>query len=118
MTNNIIKKALISEKSFAKVAQSKYSFLVDNNARKEEIAATCHDLFGVEVLSVNTISIPGKVKKGRKGMGKRSDIKKAIISVKPGQKIDLFETEAETEEKSKKTKKSKKEVVGNQPENK
>jgi large subunit ribosomal protein L23 len=112
--NKLIKKPLISEKSFGKVASGKYTFVVDRNADKEDIAKACTDLFGVTVVSVNTANYQGKVKRTKKGEGSRSDYKKAIITVKAGQKIDLFEIEGE-EEKNKK-KKERKEEKGNKQE--
>jgi len=98
---NILKKPLVSEKSFSKVAMSKFTFIVNNSASKYEIKAMVEDLFKVTVTAVNTINIIGKVKKGKKGMGKRSDIRKAIVTLKKGDKIDLFEIEKEDKEKSK-----------------
>jgi large subunit ribosomal protein L23 len=75
---------------------------VKKDARKEEIAKMSESLFGVKVLGVNTANFKGKIKKTKKGSGKRSDFKKAIITVKPGNKIDLFEIE--TPEESEKLK--------------
>lgn len=92
----ILKKALISEKSFQEAALSKFTFIVDKKASKESVAASCKELFGVDVLSVNIINTIGKVKRTKKGEGKRSDQKKAIITCKKGQKIDLFEEVEET----------------------
>ncbi|MEI6498666.1 MAG: 50S ribosomal protein L23 [bacterium] len=111
--NKILKKALISEKSFSVAGESKYTFIVDRLARKEEISSTCENLFGVNVLSINTMNYKGKVKMSKTGRGKRSDVKKAIITVKKGQKIDLFEHESDKKEtkEDKKDKKSKSDKV-------
>ncbi|OQA04551.1 MAG: 50S ribosomal protein L23 [bacterium ADurb.Bin400] len=91
--NKVLKKALISEKSFQQVADSKYTFLVDPRASKETIAALCNELFGVSVVDINTATYKGKVKRTKQGSGKRSNFKKAVVTVKPGDKIDLFEIE-------------------------
>jgi large subunit ribosomal protein L23 len=107
MNTSLFKKPLISEKSFAEAALGKFTFVVDKKASKEEIKETCEQLFGVNVVCINTANIIGKVKKTRKGQGKRSDYKKAVISLKKGQKIDLFEIETE-EDKAKKAKEDKK----------
>ncbi|MEK7096503.1 MAG: 50S ribosomal protein L23 [Patescibacteria group bacterium] len=104
-----IKKALVSEKSFREVAAGKVTFVVDKRATKEEIAKNCAELFKVTVLDVNTTNIIGKVKRTKKGMGKRSDYKKAIITLKKGDKIDLFEIEEE-EKKDQKSKSASKQV--------
>lgn len=99
--NNPFKSALISEKSFQKVAQSQYTFVVDKRLSKKEIGQSCRDLFNVTVLSVNTANFKGKVKRTKKSTGQRSDFKKAIITLKKGDKIDLFEVEEKEKSASK-----------------
>ncbi len=105
--NNILKKALVSEKSFSNVGKDKFTFIVDPKADKETIADVCEKLFGVNVLEVNTANIKGKVKMSKRGKGKRSDFKKAVVTLKKGQKIDLFDIETEKSDKDKKTKEQK-----------
>lgn len=114
MNPNILKRALISEKSFKDAANSKFTFIVDKKADKANIVEACENLFAVNVIGVNILNINGKVKRGKKGSGKRSDYKKAILTLKKGQKIDLFETEEEAKaaaKTNKKEKADKKEVV-------
>ena len=98
---NILKKPLVSEKSFAKVSENKFTFIIDDSSSKDDVRAAVQDLFNVTVLSINTINIPGKIKKGKKGFGRRSDVRKAILTLKKGDKIDLFEVETEDKGKSK-----------------
>ena len=100
--SNTLKSALISEKSFADVARSKYTFVVPKDLDKKMVAAECEKIFGVKVLSVNIMNYNGKIKTNRKGKGKRSDWKKVIVTVKTGQKIDLFEIEEKDKEKKNK----------------
>jgi large subunit ribosomal protein L23 len=100
MEKMILKRALISEKSFAQATKGKFSFAVDQSATKEIVAKSVEELFGVNVLSVNILNTIGKIKRSKKGFGKRSDCKKAIVTLKKGQKIDLFEIE-KPEEKGK-----------------
>lgn len=107
MNTNILKKALISEKSFTKAAESKFTFVVQKASTKGEVAMAVEELFGVNVLAVNIINTIGKVKRSKKGLGRRSDIRKAIVTLKKGQKIDLFEVE-EPKEKEKGKAKSEK----------
>lgn len=95
----ILKKPLISEKSFADAALGKFSFVVAKSATKEDIASIVKELYQVDVIDVNTANYKGKVKSTKRGKGKRSDFKKAIITLKSGQKISLFETEEKKEEK-------------------
>ena len=106
MSNNI-KKALISEKSYLLATKGKYSFLVDQDSDKEAIKNKIEKLFGVNVLSVNSANYTGKTKMTRRKSGKRANFKKVILTLKAGQKIDLFELE-NTEETNKKEKKNKK----------
>lgn len=95
MSDYILKKALVSEKSFSRAAEGKFTFVVRHDADKASVAAAVKDLFKVNPLQVNILNIKGKVKRSKKGRGKRSDIKKAIVTLKKGEKIDLFEIEKE-----------------------
>lgn len=107
MDTNILKRALVSEKSFSKVAEGKFTFVVAKTANKKAITESIEELFGVNVLSINMLNIMGKVKRSKKGLGKRSNYKKAIVQLKKGQKIDLFEIE-KPDEKEKGKKKAEK----------
>lgn len=99
--NNVFKKVLMSEKSFRDAGDGKYTFVVDSRENKETIAKTCEILFGVTVLSVNSMNYNGKIKMTRRIKGKRSDFKKVILTLKSGDKIDLFETEEKEKKKEK-----------------
>ena len=99
--NNLIKKILVSEKSFTAATGGKYSFIVDKAMRKESIAKAVEELFAVSVLSVNSMNYKGKVKSTKRKMGTRNNFKKVILSLKPGQKIDLFEIEGDEKENKK-----------------
>lgn len=101
MNPTIIKQALISEKSFREASLGKFTFIVARDASKEEVGTLCKELFGVNVLSVNVMNFKGKIKKGKKGLGKRSDFKKAVVTLKKGEKIDLFDIEKEEDPKQK-----------------
>ena len=67
------------------------TFLVDPHANKIEIKRVVEGLFKVNVLSVHTISVKGKVKRMGRFSGKRKDFKKAIITLKEGDRIEYFE---------------------------
>lgn len=99
--NNLIKKILISEKSFQAAAGGKYSFIVDKAMTKESIAKSIKNLFSVSVLSVRSMNYKGKVKSVKRKLGTRNDFKKVILSLKPGQKIDLFEIEGDDKKEAK-----------------
>ncbi len=97
----IIKKPIISEKSFAESTLGKYTFIVDASATKDDLKNALSESFRVNVVSVNTANYKGKIKRTRGKLGKRSDFKRAIFMLEKGQKISLFETESE--EKNKKS---------------
>ena len=89
---NIIKKPIISEKStaLAEVA-NRYVFKVESTATKIEIKNAVEQLFKVKVKAVNTIVMHGKNKRAGRFEYKRSNWKKAIITLAQGQKIELFQ---------------------------
>jgi len=101
MNSSLIKSALISEKSFTAAGNSKFTFVVDKSATKAEVAEIIAELFNVEVLDVNMVRVKGKVKRSRKGLGKRPDFKKAILTLKKGSKIDLFEVDKDEKKQDK-----------------
>ncbi len=107
----IIKKPLISEKSFTESSNGKFIFSVDKNISKIDAKKYIEEIFKVNVVKVNSVKIQGKVKRTKNGLGKRSDIKKMIFQLKKNQKIALFE--AEKEEKPQKADKSAKKASDN-----
>ena len=90
---DIIRRPIITEQSMADVADKKYVFMVDVNANKTEIKAAVELAFGVKVAKVNTIRMQGKVKRtGAYPAGKRSDVKKAVVTLTADSKtIEFFE---------------------------
>jgi large subunit ribosomal protein L23 len=89
----IVKRPLITEKSMGLGGLNKYAFEVDINANKIEIADAVKRIFSVEVAKVNTLRVKGKMKRfGRFPMGKTPDWKKAYVTLKPGQRIEIFES--------------------------
>ena len=95
---SIIKKPLITEKSMGMTGLSKYVFEVDIDANKIEISNAVKTIFSVDVEKVNTLVVKGKKKAGstRSGKahrttGKTADWKKAYVTLKPGQRIEIFE---------------------------
>lgn len=88
----IIQRPLITEKSLAqKSERNKVSFLVDRRANKQEIREAVERIFAVKVVAVNTVFIKGKRKRTRMREGKRPDQKKAIVTLREGDKIEFFE---------------------------
>jgi len=85
----IIRAPLITEKMTLLSEQNQFGFKVSLDATKPEIAAAIEGLFNVKVLKVNTLVVKGKTKRFRGRRGVRSDIKKAIVTLAPGQSIDF-----------------------------
>ena len=81
---------VVSEKSYSLLDAGKYTFLVDPRSNKTEIKIAVQSIFGVTVESVNTVNRKGKTRRTRQGQGKRKDVKRAIVSLAPGQTIDIF----------------------------
>ncbi len=86
---DLITRPVITEKATAASEQHKVIFRVRNDATKTQVKQAVEGLFKVEVTSVNTINVQGKTKGFRGRAGKRSDFKKAIVTLKEGQSIDL-----------------------------
>ncbi|NPU85122.1 MAG: 50S ribosomal protein L23 [Syntrophaceae bacterium] len=88
----IVKKAILTEKStVAKEEANKYVFEVDPRANKIEITQAIEKLFKVKVLNVNVLNIEGKRKRTGKILGRRKSWKKAVVTLAPGSRIELYE---------------------------
>jgi len=89
---SIVRKALITEKGTAlRELRNQYHFEVARDANKIEIRHAIETIFSVKVDHVRTMQMRGKVKRQGRYLGKRSDWKKAIVTLLPEQKIELFE---------------------------
>ena len=91
---DILIKPVVSEKSYGLMDQGKYTFEVDPRSNKTEIKIAVEKIFGVKVTAVNTINRKGKTRKTRFGLGKRKDVKRAIITVAGDDAIDIFSGQA------------------------
>lgn len=80
---------VVSEKSYGLLDEGKYTFEVDPRANKTEIKIAVEQIFGVKVAAVNTISRKGKARRTRFGIGRRKDVKRAIVTLREGT-IDIF----------------------------
>ena len=95
---NVIIRPIVSERSFDLMEQGKYTFEVAKTASKEEIADAVEKIFGVHVLKVNTMSVKGKLKRLRTTKaGVTRSWKKAIVTLAPGEQIEIFASEAAAE---------------------
>ncbi|MEY3260023.1 MAG: hypothetical protein RIT46_852 [Pseudomonadota bacterium] len=80
---------VITEKATLLSEQNKVVFKVAQDATKDEIAAAVEELFKVKVTKVNTMVTKGKTKRFRGTIGRRNDVKKAIVTLAEGQSIDI-----------------------------
>ena len=90
----VIVRPLITERSTALKENHKYSFEVHPDATKKEIKNAVESIFKkekVEVTKVNTANVPAKVRRFGRSLSKSYRWKKAIVTLKPGQKIEFFE---------------------------
>ena len=92
IATDVIKSPLITEKlDRAREKLRQYAFVVDREATKHDVARAVESLFRVQVEAVRTHVIRGKSKRVGRSIGQRPNYKKAIVTLKDGEKIDLFE---------------------------
>jgi large subunit ribosomal protein L23 len=89
---DVIIRPIVSEKSYAGIEANRYTFLVHPNANKTEIKEAIQKIWNVRVLGVNTMNRKGKVKRQRYVTGRRSDQKRAVVTLAAGDSIEIFET--------------------------
>ena len=88
---DIIISPVVSEKSYDMIEKGNtYTFVVDRRSNKSEIKMAVEQVFGVRVMRVNTMNRKGKMKRQGWKMGKRKDTKRAVVTLAPGNSIDLF----------------------------
>ena len=88
---DILIRPIVPEKSTALMEQGKYTFRVPLAATKIQIRQAVEQIFKVKVQAVNTMRYEGKLKRMGRTQGRRSDWKKAVVTLKPGEAIELFE---------------------------
>jgi len=88
---SVIIRPIISEKSYAGIENNRYTFEVDKRATKPEIRDAVTEVFKVTVTSVNTMRVPGKTRRLRASTGTTRSWKKAVVTLKEGDKIEFFE---------------------------
>ncbi|RJQ53560.1 MAG: 50S ribosomal protein L23 [Actinobacteria bacterium] len=88
---DVILRPIISEKSYDQIEKNKYTFEVDKRATKPQIKRAVEEIFDVGVLAVNTIKVHGKPKKQGYTRGRRPDRKKAVVTLREGDRIEIFE---------------------------
>jgi large subunit ribosomal protein L23 len=88
----VIEKPIVSEKSMKGAPRGKYAFRVNPKANKIEIRSAIEQYYKVKVKAVNTMTVKGKSRRiGRFPEGRTSDWKKAVVTLAPGERIDILE---------------------------
>lgn len=87
----VLIRPFVTEKSTYLASQGKYVFEVAGSANKIQIAQAITDLYGVTPVGVNVVRVRGKVVAYGRSLGKRKDIKKAIVTLPQGKTIEVFE---------------------------
>ena len=87
---DVLRRPVVSEKSYGLLDEQKYTFEVDPDANKTEIKLAVEKVFKVKVADVNTLNRKGKRRRTRSGFGKRPDTKRAIVRLAEGDRIDVF----------------------------
>lgn len=89
--NSILVRALVTEKSAVKQSENKYSFVVVNGANKGAVRQAVFEVYGVKPVAVNMINVQGKPIRFGNHSGKRSDYKKAVVTLPKGKSIVIHE---------------------------
>ncbi|MCK9874842.1 50S ribosomal protein L23 [Frankia sp. AgPm24] len=87
---DVILRPVVSEKSYGLLDENVYTFIVHPDANKTQIKLAVQQIFSVRVLRVNTINRQGKRKRTKHGWGQRSATKRALVSLAPGDTIEIF----------------------------
>ncbi|OGG38998.1 50S ribosomal protein L23 [Candidatus Jorgensenbacteria bacterium GWA1_49_17] len=85
----MVKKNWVSEKATDLQKKNQYVFLVQEEANKSEVKKEISRKYGVKIKSVNMVSIKGKMKRYMRTLGRKPAVKKAIVTLKPGEKLEI-----------------------------
>ena len=89
--NEVLLAPVVSEKSYSLITDRKYTFKVHRNAHKTQIRQAVEELFDVHVVNVNVLKVQAKPKRRGLSKGIRPGWKKAIVQLKEGDSIEIFE---------------------------
>ncbi len=89
--NQVLLAPVVSEKSYGQIEQRKYTFKVHKDAHKTQVRQAVEELFGVEVERVNILKVQAKPKRRGLTRGTRPGWKKAIVQLREGDRIEIFE---------------------------
>ena len=97
LSRQVIIEPVVSEKSYALMADGKYTFRVDDRAHKLQVARAVEEIFDVRVVGVRTLQVRSKPKRRGLHSGRTRSWKKAVVQLAPGDRIELFEGAAVAE---------------------
>ena len=86
---DVVREPIVTEKAFTLASANKYVFEVAADATKPQVKQAIEEIFGAKVESVNVINLKGKNKRFKGFQGKRADKKKAIVTLKAGETIEM-----------------------------
>ena len=89
--NEVLLAPVVSEKSYSQIADRKYTFKVHADAHKTQIRQAVEELFGVKVAEVNVVKVPAKPKRRGLIKGTRPGWNKAVVQLREGESIEIFE---------------------------
>jgi large subunit ribosomal protein L23 len=87
----VLLRPVVSEKSYGQITQNRYTFKVHQDAHKTQVRQAVEQLFDVTVVAVNIIKVQPKPKRRGLTKGERQGWKKAIVQLKPGDSIEIFQ---------------------------
>lgn len=91
LMEKVLIEPLITEATAISAEENKYVFKAGPSATKQQIKRSIETLYNVKVIGVNTLNVPRKKRRTRKSTGWKTGFKKAIITLKKGDKISLYE---------------------------
>jgi large subunit ribosomal protein L23 len=90
-TYEVLRRPIVTEKTTMQIEQGIYTFEVDRRANKLQVKEAVEKVFGVDVVSVNVINVPGKPRRWGQHVSRTPSWKKAIVKLAEGQRIEIFE---------------------------
>ncbi len=87
----ILKGPILTEKTYKSISDGVYTFKINVKANKFQVKMAFEKIFEVKIEKINIMNCQAKDKRVGKFLGKKSKYKKAMIKLKPGQKLDLFD---------------------------
>lgn len=89
IADKVLLRPLVTEKSAIAESVNKYSFVVAKRMNKQQIKKAVEDLYGIKPIAVNIFNVPGRQIRFGRIQGRRSDYKKAVVTLPPGKSIDI-----------------------------